>query len=57
MIGETNIFTAINVPRQRPLVLLVKVSWIEGKTFESGEGRKMKSGARREVDQCQIVLD
>jgi hypothetical protein len=32
-------FTAIKVPRQRPLVLLVKMGWREGKTFGCEEGR------------------
>jgi hypothetical protein len=39
-------FAATKVPRQCPLVLLVKV----GSVFGSGKGR-MKSGARREVEQ------
>jgi hypothetical protein len=32
-------FTAIKVPRQCPLVLLVKMSWRGGKTFGYEEGR------------------
>jgi hypothetical protein len=31
-------FTAIKVPRQCPLVLLVKVGWRGGKTFGCEEG-------------------
>jgi hypothetical protein len=32
-------FTAMKVPRQCPLVLLVKVGWRGGKTFGCEEGR------------------
>jgi hypothetical protein len=40
----------MKVPRQCPLVL-VKVGWREGKAFRSGEGREMRSGARKEAEQ------
>jgi hypothetical protein len=33
--GEKAKFATMKVPRQCPLVLLVKVSWIGGKTFGS----------------------
>jgi hypothetical protein len=33
--GKKAKFAAMKVPRQCPLVLLVKVSWIGGKTFGS----------------------
>jgi hypothetical protein len=39
----------MKVPRQCPLVLLVKVVWRDGKAFESAEGRAMRSGTRTEV--------
>jgi hypothetical protein len=41
----------MKVPRQCPFVLLVKLVCSEGKAFGGGEGREMKSGARREVQQ------
>jgi hypothetical protein len=49
--GETDEFTAVKVPRQFPLVLLAKVGWSEGKAFGSEEGRAMRNGANREVEQ------
>jgi hypothetical protein len=42
-------FPATKVPRQCPLVLLVKVGLMKVKAFGSGKGR-MKIGARREVE-------
>jgi hypothetical protein len=43
-------FTAMKVPRQCPLVLLVEVSWIGGKK-KSSEVKKvvMKCGARKKL--------
>jgi hypothetical protein len=35
-------FTALNVPRQNPLVLLVEVCLKESKAFKSGEGKMVK---------------
>jgi hypothetical protein len=49
--GNRDKFTVMKVPRQRPLVLLVKVGWREGQAFRRGEGRKVKSGERREAEQ------
>jgi hypothetical protein len=40
----------MKVPRQCPLVLLVKVGIRKGKALESGEGRVMSGGARGEVE-------
>jgi hypothetical protein len=40
----------MKVPRQCPLVLLVKVGWRGGKTFGCEEGRD-EVEARREVEQ------
>jgi hypothetical protein len=34
----------VKVPRQCPLVLLVKIDGKEGKTFGNEEGREIKSG-------------
>jgi hypothetical protein len=36
----------MKVPRQCPLVLLVKVGLRESKAFGSGEGREMRSGTK-----------
>jgi hypothetical protein len=46
----TDKFTAINIPRQCPLVLWVKAAKIQGKAFGSGEGRQAKNGARTEAE-------
>jgi hypothetical protein len=50
-------FTATKVPRQCPLVLLVKVVRREGKAFGTGEGNAMRSGARREDEQGLTAFD
>jgi hypothetical protein len=47
----------IKVPRQCPLVFLVKVGCKEGKTFGSEEGTQMKSGGRREDEQGLTAFD
>jgi hypothetical protein len=49
-------FTAVKVPRQCPLVLLVKVGWRGGKTFGCEEGI-VKGEARREVEQGSTALN
>jgi hypothetical protein len=41
---------SVKVPRQCPLVLLLKVGCRESKAFGSGEGRAMRSGARGIVE-------
>jgi hypothetical protein len=46
--GEIRVkFTAIKVPRQCPLFLLVKMVWIGGKTFGSEGGRDEKWSKNR----------
>jgi hypothetical protein len=55
--GNKDQFTTMKVPRQCSLVLLVKVNWREGEAFGSGEGREMKSGARRESEQGLTAFD
>jgi hypothetical protein len=45
--GNTAKFTAMKVPRQCPLVLLVKLGWGGGKTFGSEEGRDKKWSKKR----------
>jgi hypothetical protein len=54
--GGGHKFTAMNVPRQCPLVLLIKVGYLLGKAFGSGEGKEMISEARREVKQGHTVF-
>jgi hypothetical protein len=54
--GE-NIFTFMKVPRQCPIVLLVKICWREGKAFGSEEGRQMEWWAWREVEQGTTAVD
>jgi hypothetical protein len=49
MKGGRDKFTAMKVPRQCPLVVLVNVDWRGGKVFGSGEGREIKRGARRNL--------
>jgi hypothetical protein len=49
-------FTVTQVPRQCPLVLLVKVGRKEGKAFGRVDGRAMRSGAWREAEQGHSVL-
>jgi hypothetical protein len=39
------------VPRHCSFVLLIKIGLGECMAFGSGEGREMRSGARREVEQ------
>ena len=41
--GETK-FTALEFPRQCPLVLLMKVSWRESRALGSEEGKVFGSG-------------
>jgi hypothetical protein len=41
--GRRYKFAAMKVPRQCPLVLLVKVRWRGGKTFSCKEGRDEKA--------------
>jgi hypothetical protein len=43
------IFTALKVPRQCSLVLLVKAGWREDKAFGSAESRQKKSGAWKQI--------
>jgi hypothetical protein len=45
--GNRDKFTATKVPRQFPLVLLVKVGWRAGNTFGSREGRAEKKTKER----------
>jgi hypothetical protein len=45
--GKKAKFAAIKVPRQCPLVLLVKVSWIGGKKRSEVKKVVMKCGATR----------
>jgi hypothetical protein len=40
---ETETFTAPNIPRKCPLVLLVKIAWNQGKTLGSKEERAVVS--------------
>jgi hypothetical protein len=54
--GNRDTFSAMKVPRQCPLVLLVKAGCRQSKAFGSGEGRAMR-GARREVQQGLTALD
>jgi hypothetical protein len=51
-----NKFSATKVPMQCPLVL-IKIGSREGKAFGSGEGRTMRSGARRKVEQDPTAFD
>jgi hypothetical protein len=39
-------FTAMKVPRQCPLVLLVKICSRKDKTFKSGERKEVRNGAK-----------
>jgi hypothetical protein len=55
--GGGDKFTTTKVLRQCPLVLQVKVGWRGSKTVGSGEGREMKSGAKREVEQGPSALN
>jgi hypothetical protein len=56
--GGTENLPALNVPRQWPFVLLVKVGWREFKTLQSNDGKEMEKGdsARnysRRVGECE----
>jgi hypothetical protein len=42
--GKTNMLTVSMVPRNRRLVLLVKLGWLQGKMLGSEEGKVMGSG-------------
>jgi hypothetical protein len=55
--GKTDKFTAVDVPRQCSLVPLVKLDLRGRKTFGSGEGRAMRSVARRETEQALTAFD
>jgi hypothetical protein len=46
----------MKVPRQCPLVLLVKVNWIGGKTFGSYEGSD-EMWSKEEVEQGPTALN
>jgi hypothetical protein len=45
------------VPRQCPLVLLVKMGWRGGETFGCEEGRDERGGTGREVEQGSTALN
>jgi hypothetical protein len=47
----------VKVPRQCPLVLLENVGLVESKASGIGEGRTMRSEARREVEQGLAAFD
>jgi hypothetical protein len=55
--GNRDKFSVMKVPRQCPLVLLVKVCRTDRRAFGSGEGRVMRSGAKREVEQSLTAFD
>jgi hypothetical protein len=44
----------MKVPRQCPLVLLVKAGWRGGKTVNKVE---MKGGARTQIEQCSTAFN
>jgi hypothetical protein len=48
---------SMKVPRQCPLVLLVKVDQEKGKAFGSREGTAMKSGERRGDKHSLTAMD
>jgi hypothetical protein len=50
-------FTAVKVPRQCPLVLLLKVGWRVGKTFGCEEIIGIEGGAEREVEQSSTAFN
>jgi hypothetical protein len=52
--GNRDTYAAMKVPRQCPLVLLVKT---DGKTFGNVNGRALISGAIREVEQGLTAFD
>lgn len=44
IMSKTELYTALNVSRQYPLVLLVKASWKQGAALRSKEGKVMAVG-------------
>lgn len=48
--GGNKNFTALNVPRQWPLVILMKVGWQNGKAFRRERGGVLELQQRREFE-------